>query len=351
MWQELAQLGTELVADESLRCLLVRGDGPSFSAGIDLVEGLGGIIAEFAAKPPDEHDLDEGLSVAGTFSWIPQLSCPSVAAVNGHAYSAGLQIAIACDFRIFAQGATVGLTETRYGILPDMGATVRLPRIVGEGRARELILLGEVIDAAEAFRIGLASRVVADDDLQSAARRSGLPPGRPAARRYPGRPTSNRCRLVSRPGRQLPGGGRCSDPLPGVRGLQGSGPGRGGGSGPRVAGTLAWLKGRRPLGFMPIVGSKFHLVAKPVPGWRGIVECEVLEVGELRLPRYTWCGDENGTPTIVTYRIEPRLEGTRLTFEHIGFTGVAAFSWPSSSAQRRPPFCSSASTGGSIGRL
>ena len=74
----------------------------------------------------------------------------------------GLQLALSCDFRIFAEGTKVGLIETRYGLLPDMGATVRLPRIVGESRARELILLGEVIDADEALRIGLANRVVAD---------------------------------------------------------------------------------------------------------------------------------------------------------------------------------------------
>ena len=147
MWEELRRLGTELLADQSLRCLLVAGDGPSFSAGIDLVEGLAGIIAEFAVRPPEERTLEAGLSVAGTFSWLPKLACPSVAAVQGHAYGAGLQLAIACDFRLFAENAMVGLTETRYGILPDMGATVRLPRIVGEGRARELILLGEVIDA------------------------------------------------------------------------------------------------------------------------------------------------------------------------------------------------------------
>jgi enoyl-CoA hydratase/carnithine racemase len=71
--------------------------------------------------------------------------------------------------RIFSENARVGLLETRYGLLPDMGATVRLPRIVGEGRARELILLGDVIDAAEALRIGLANRVVADGDLDAAA--------------------------------------------------------------------------------------------------------------------------------------------------------------------------------------
>ena len=89
--------------------------------------------------------------------------------MRGHAYGAGLQLALACDFRVFAEGTEVGLTETRYGLLPDMGATVRLPRIVGESRARELILLGHVIDAAEALRIGLANRVVADGDLYAAA--------------------------------------------------------------------------------------------------------------------------------------------------------------------------------------
>jgi uncharacterized protein YndB with AHSA1/START domain len=70
------------------------------------------------------------------------------------------------------------------------------------------------------------------------------------------------------------------------------------------------------------VGSRFQLVAKPVPGWRGIVDCEVLEVDEPRLLRYTWRGEENGKPTYVSYQIEPHLDGTRFTFEHTGFTGV-----------------------------
>jgi enoyl-CoA hydratase/carnithine racemase len=181
MWQELAQLGAELLADQTLRSVVVAGEGPSFSAGIDLVEGLAGMVAEFAAQSPDEHSLEAGLSVAGTFSWIPKLACPSIAAVQGHAYGAGLQLAIACDFRVFGRSTKVGLTETRYGILPDMGATVRLPRIVGESQARELILLGEVIDATEALRIGLANSVVDDADVLSAAtelavRVAGQPP-------------------------------------------------------------------------------------------------------------------------------------------------------------------------------
>lgn len=105
--------------------------------------------------------------------WLPRLRCPSVPAVRGHAYRAALQFAVACDFRNLAKGARVGLTETRYGPLPDMGATFRLPRIIGEVRARELILLGEIADAAEALWIRLANRVVPDGDLEAAAQ-SGL---------------------------------------------------------------------------------------------------------------------------------------------------------------------------------
>lgn len=181
MWRELVQLGEELLLDQTLRCLVVTGEGPSFSSGIDLVEGMPRIASRFAERSRDENAVDLVLTVAGAFAWIPRLGCPSVAAVRGHAYGAGLQLALCCDFRVFSRTATVGLMETRYGLLPDMGATVRLPRIVGESKARELILLAEIIDAAEAHRIGLANRVVEDRDLESsvadlARRLSGQPP-------------------------------------------------------------------------------------------------------------------------------------------------------------------------------
>jgi enoyl-CoA hydratase/carnithine racemase len=169
MLGELAELGTELGADETLRCLVITGEGPTFSAGIDLVEGMAGPISELAERTRDEDARAKGMAIAGTLNWIPQLACPSVAAVQGHAYGAGLQLALACDFRVLAEGTKLGLIETRYGILPDMGATVRLPRIVGEARARELILLGEIIDAAEALKIGLATKVVAEEELESRA--------------------------------------------------------------------------------------------------------------------------------------------------------------------------------------
>jgi uncharacterized protein YndB with AHSA1/START domain len=84
-------------------------------------------------------------------------------------------------------------------------------------------------------------------------------------------------------------------------------------------------QGGRPVGFSTEVGTRFQLVARPRPGWRGVVDCEVLEVREPFLLRYSWIGDEGGRPTCVTYRIEPHADGTRFTYEHTGFTGAGGF--------------------------
>ncbi|WP_322780465.1 SRPBCC domain-containing protein [Frankia sp. Cas4] len=84
-------------------------------------------------------------------------------------------------------------------------------------------------------------------------------------------------------------------------------------------------QGGRPEGFSTAVGTRFQFVAKPRPGWRGIVDCEVLEAREPSLLRYSWVGDQNGDATYVTYRLEPHAGGTRFTYEHTGFTGVGGF--------------------------
>jgi uncharacterized protein YndB with AHSA1/START domain len=81
-------------------------------------------------------------------------------------------------------------------------------------------------------------------------------------------------------------------------------------------------QGGRPEGFSTTVGTRFQFVAKPRPGWRGIVDCEVLEAREPALLRYSWVGDENGEATYVTYRLEPHAGGTRFSYEHTGFTGI-----------------------------
>lgn len=84
-------------------------------------------------------------------------------------------------------------------------------------------------------------------------------------------------------------------------------------------------RGGRPEGFSPAAGTRFQFIGKPVPGWRGIVDCEVLEVREPALLRYSWAGEENGKPTYVTYRLEPHAGGTRFTYEHTGFAGIGGF--------------------------
>jgi uncharacterized protein YndB with AHSA1/START domain len=84
-------------------------------------------------------------------------------------------------------------------------------------------------------------------------------------------------------------------------------------------------KGGRPVGFLPVVGTRFKYVAKPMPGWSGIVECEVLEAHEPFLLRYTWLGGEKDDLTTVTNRLEPHGGGTRFTFDHTGFTGIGGF--------------------------
>ena len=84
-------------------------------------------------------------------------------------------------------------------------------------------------------------------------------------------------------------------------------------------------RGGRPEGFRPVTGTKFRFVAKPAPGWRGIVDCVVQEVDPPRLLRYTWAGDDEEKPTLVTYRLRSEGDGTRFTWEHTGFTGVGGF--------------------------
>ncbi len=104
-----------------------------------------------------------------SYSWLETAPFATIAAVRGYALGAGLQTALACDIRIFARGTSVGLLEFKYGIIPDLGGTQRLPRLVGPGKAKEMIFTSARIDADEAFRIGLCEQLVSDEELDEAA--------------------------------------------------------------------------------------------------------------------------------------------------------------------------------------
>jgi enoyl-CoA hydratase/carnithine racemase len=146
---------------DDVRAVVLTGAGDkAFCAGADLKERKGVPAAETAPY------LN---AIAGAIESWGEIKKPTVCLMNGSAYGGGLELAMACDFRVLVDGAEVGLTEVRLGIMPGAGGTVRLPRLIGEARAKELILLGRRIPAARALEIGLVHQVVPRDQLRAAA--------------------------------------------------------------------------------------------------------------------------------------------------------------------------------------
>jgi len=159
--EELKQLLDEIEQDEELRVMVITGAGDkAFVAGADIKELV-------------DRDALVGRKVSRTrqdlFSRIENLPAPVIAAVNGYALGGGLELAIACSIRICSEKAQFGAPEVKLGIIPGDGGTQRLPRLVGLGRAMEMILTGDFIDAQEAYRIGLVNKVVPHEELMDSA--------------------------------------------------------------------------------------------------------------------------------------------------------------------------------------
>lgn len=177
MWRELRELGEEIRDDPELRALVVIGEGRAFSSGIDTSMFTGGTPTadslETDAQAGSRHDdpaVDAIMQTQDSFTWLEEAPYATIAAVRGYALGAGLQLALACDMRVIAEGTKLGLLEFKYGILPDLGGTQRLPRLVGAAKAKELIFTAARIDADEALRIGLVERLVADAELEPTVR-------------------------------------------------------------------------------------------------------------------------------------------------------------------------------------
>jgi enoyl-CoA hydratase/carnithine racemase len=184
MWDEMRALGQELSSDPGdLRALIVIGEGRAFSSGIDtsVFTSGGGLNVDDPGARDDNPMVDMVLRTQESYSWLETAPFATIAAVRGYALGAGLQIALACDIRVFAHGTSVGLLEFKYGIIPDLGGTQRLPRLVGPGKAKEMIFTSARIDADEAYRIGLCEQLVPDEELEETAdklaeRIAGQPP-------------------------------------------------------------------------------------------------------------------------------------------------------------------------------
>lgn len=158
---ELGQAVGAVEADEAIRGVILTGAGAkAFVAGAD--------IAELSRQGPLDGKA-RALAGQAVFRRLERLGKPVIAAVNGFALGGGCELAMACHIRIAGDRAKFGQPEVKLGIGPGYGGTVRLPRLVGRGRALELLLTGEVIDAQEAYRIGLVNRVVPADRLLAEA--------------------------------------------------------------------------------------------------------------------------------------------------------------------------------------
>jgi enoyl-CoA hydratase len=154
--------------DESIGVVIFTGAGDkAFSSGMDLKER-----AQGAPVPPIERRQVKTAPEANTpTKAVAALAKPTIAVINGYAVGGGLELALACDLRIAAEDAKMGLTEVRHGIIPGAGGTQRLARVLGVAKALELCLSGQLIDGRESFRIGLIHQVVAREELAAAAER------------------------------------------------------------------------------------------------------------------------------------------------------------------------------------
>ena len=166
MFRQFDAAVTQANRTPGLRAVLVRGAGESFSAGIDVSTLLG--LAESHGPHWQQRMRAITDEFQGVLNRLERLELPTIALLHGNCLGLALELALACDLRLATEGTLLGLPETLLGIIPDVGGTTRLTRLVGPARAKELIFTGRRIDAAQAERWGIVNGVVAPDGLTAA---------------------------------------------------------------------------------------------------------------------------------------------------------------------------------------
>lgn len=166
----LMQAAQSLKENPEVSVAILTGAGDrAFSAGIDLkMVASGGVGSVFTGLRPG---FDSLLSLKSIFTMYEDLAIPVIGAINGYCLGAAFELSLCCDMRLASDTAIFGLPEIQFGVIPDLGSTQRLPRIVPPGYAKELILTGRRIDAAEALRIGLVDHVYPLDQVMPEAKK------------------------------------------------------------------------------------------------------------------------------------------------------------------------------------
>jgi len=148
-------------ADRDVHCVVVRGAGPMFSSGMDFAA-----LGALAADPGRLREFRR--PILETWNLLEEMAKPTICQIHGACIGGAMELALACDLRVMAADALIGIPETRIGLIPDVGGSSRLPAVVGLGRAKELVMTGRMIDGTEAERIGLVNRVAPADGLDAA---------------------------------------------------------------------------------------------------------------------------------------------------------------------------------------
>jgi enoyl-CoA hydratase/carnithine racemase len=145
-------------AATAVQCVVLRAAGPMFSSGMDLAS-LGGLADDPSNLRAFRQTILDAWNVA------EQMPKPTICVIHGACIGGAMELALACDLRVMAKDAVIGMPETRIGLIPDVGGSSRLPQVVGLGRAKELVMTGRMIGGEEAERIGLVNRVAPIDKL------------------------------------------------------------------------------------------------------------------------------------------------------------------------------------------
>ena len=168
MLHELETAQQDVTDDSNIRVLIVTGQGRAFCSGADF-----GLISRLQALGPNQL-FQELRYIQDVITVFETMEKPVIASINGYALGGGLDMVLACDFRIAAKGVKMGAQYINVGLMPDVGGTQRLPRLIGLAKAKEMIFLGDTLDADEAERIGLVNRVVSREDLDAETRAFAL---------------------------------------------------------------------------------------------------------------------------------------------------------------------------------
>jgi len=159
--EDLGEALRAAAGDASVRIVVLRGAGTMFSSGMDTAD-----LGALAANPSRGYEYRAG--ILQIWNLCEDMGKPTIAQIHGACLGGAAELALACDMRVMAADAVIGLVETRIGLIPDVGGCSRLPALVGLGRAKELIMAAKVIDGTEAERIGLVNRVAPAAALDAA---------------------------------------------------------------------------------------------------------------------------------------------------------------------------------------